>query len=163
MKLILIAAVAKNGVIGDQGALPWDIPADMKHFRDTTRGHTVVMGRKTFESLGKPLPNRRNIILSRTLRNAPSGACVYGEWTDAAKTIPSDETVYIIGGSEIYSHFLPFADSVLLTEISADFQGDAKFPFFEEGRFRLEGYAKVSERPLENSAPASVITVYERG
>ena len=162
MKLILIAAVAKNGVIGNQGALPWDIPADMKHFRDTTRGHTVVMGRKTFESLGKPLPNRRNIILSRSLREPLSGACVYSEWIDAAKTISNDETVYVIGGSEIYSHFLPFANSVILTEISAEFAGDAKFPFFGDGRFTAPGYSKVSERRLENGTPASVIAVYER-
>jgi dihydrofolate reductase len=162
MKLILIAAVAKNGVIGNRGALPWDIPEDMKHFKDTTRGHTVVMGRKTYESLGHPLPNRRNIVLSRSWQDAPVGACVYAEWEDAAKTIARDEAVYIIGGSEIYSHFLPFADSIILTEISASFDGDAVFPSFQKGVFSYDGYAKVSERPLENTSPPAVVAVYER-
>lgn len=158
MKLVLIAAVSKNGVIGNQGALPWKLPKEMQHFRDTTRGHTVVMGRKTFETLNKPLPNRRNVILSKSLKNAPEGVCVYSSWEDARKTIQSDETVYICGGAEIYKHFLPLADEVLLTIINAEFNGDTRFPNFENGGFNYTGYHELSRVPLDDQIQCSIVT-----
>lgn len=128
--LILIAAVAKNGVIGRAGALPWHLPEDLRHFKELTTGHTVVMGRKTWESLParfRPLPGRRNIVVSRNPGFAAPGATLVDS-LEAALKVGAGATVFLIGGAELYAHALPLAGRLELTEIDAEFAGDAFFP-----------------------------------
>lgn len=126
-----VAAMAKNRVIGHQGSMPWHFPADLKFFKNLTKGHPIVMGRKTWDSLGRPLPGRRNIVLSRQ-RIALNGAEVIHASADL-QTLPGlAGDVFIIGGAEIYRLFLPQTHSVYLTEIDQTTAGDTYFPDFEE-------------------------------
>lgn len=136
--MILIAAVAKNGVIGKGNALPWHLPEDMRHFKALTTGHAVLMGRKTWESLPpqfRPLPNRRNIVVTRNPAYRAEGAEVVGSLDEAMK-VGADGTAFIIGGAELYTHALARADRLELTEIDADFDGDARFPAFDRAQWR---------------------------
>lgn len=142
--LSLIAAVDKNFVIGHVNALPWPrIPADMKHFRETTRGKTVVMGRKTFESIGRPLPNRRNIVLTRDPGFKAEG-CEVSNSMEAVLTLAKAEEVFIIGGGVIYKEFLPYAEKLYLTFIEGEFAGDVKFPLRD-----FTSWQQVSEKIIE--------------
>jgi dihydrofolate reductase len=125
----LIAAMANRRVIGKDGGLPWSVPEDMKFFMRTTKGHAVVMGRKTFESMEKPLANRRNIVVTRRADYAPAGAEVVNDIAAAielAKT--SDPDPFVIGGAEIYRLALPLAQRVYLTIIDRALEGDTFFP-----------------------------------
>lgn len=132
----LIAAIGKNNELGKDNALLWHMPADMKHFKETTALHTVVMGRKTFESIGKPLPNRRNIVITRDAdykkRNLPATAEVeVAHSLSGALDLISDpnEEIFIIGGAEIYKQAMPIADKLYITHIEAsDKDADAFFP-----------------------------------
>lgn len=136
--MILIAAVAKNGVIGKDNALPWHLPEDMRHFKALTTGHVVVMGRKTWESLPpkfRPLPNRRNIVVTRNPAYRAEGAEVVGSLDEAMK-VGADGTAFIIGGAQLYASALPCAQRLELTEIDADFDGDARFPAFDRAQWR---------------------------
>lgn len=130
MKLALIAALARNRVIGNRGKLPWHIPADMKRFRSLTTGHSVIMGRKTFDELGKPLPKRRNIVVSRSNLVLP-GAEVEHSIERAVDATRNEELVFIIGGGEIYAQTIERADVLYLTHVHADHEGDAFFPPYE--------------------------------
>ncbi len=121
--------MASNRVIGKDGALPWHLPEDLKFFRKTTTGHPVLMGRKTWESLGRPLPNRRNLILSRTLPDQ-LGAEVLRH-PEALDSLGLEGPVYIIGGAEIYQLLLPRTDEILLTILTDPAEGDTTFPAFE--------------------------------
>lgn len=130
MTLSIIVAVASDGAIGRANDLLWHLPADLKRFKELTTGHTILMGRKTFESLPRgPLPNRRNIIISRSLP-APSGAEVYPTIQQALEACASDEEVFIIGGGEIYRQLLPDTERIYLTRVQASFP-DAEV-FFPE-------------------------------
>lgn len=122
--------MAANRTIGKGGQLPWHLPEDLKFFRKLTTGHPIIMGRKTWESLGKPLPNRRNIILSRTLQVAP-GAEIIREVHELAALSLSSPT-YVIGGAEIYRLLLPGCVGIYLTVLHQEFSGDVFFPRFEE-------------------------------
>lgn len=129
MQISIIAAVARNMAIGNENKLLYWLPNDLKHFKALTTGHTIVMGRKTFDSLPKgALPNRRNVVLSRSL-NALPGAEVFPDLESALATCSADEEVYIIGGASVYSQAMPLADRLCLTEID-DIAGnaDAFFP-----------------------------------
>ena len=128
MKIFLIAAVAANGTIGEAGRIPWHISDDLKRFKRLTLGHPVIMGRKTYDSLGKPLPGRRNIVLTRG-QPLPGVDCFTN--LDAALQACGDVTVFIIGGAEIYSQALPLADALYLTHVHREVPGDTKFPAFE--------------------------------
>jgi dihydrofolate reductase len=141
-----VAAMAANRIIGRDGALPWRLPEDMKFFRTLTTGYPVVMGRKTWESLGKPLPNRRNIVISRTMPPVEGAEVVHSLEELNALHLSGD--VYVIGGAEIYKLLLPECAAVYLTVLSAGAEGDTHFPEFE-GDFpevtvlqRLEGTAE---------------------
>jgi len=139
IQLIAIAAMASNRVIGRDGTLPWHLPEDLKFFKKTTAGHPVLMGRKTFESivaaLGKPLPNRRNIVLSSTL--APQeGIEVIPHLASLSQLSALTSPVYLIGGAQLYEALLPVCDELLLTWIDQPYEGDAFFPAFE-GDFSL--------------------------
>lgn len=135
-RITLIAAVARNGVIGRAGAIPWRIPGDLPRFKRITMGHPVIMGRRTWESLGRPLPGRRNIVISRTPGFAPEGAEVYESLGAALAACKDAPEVFVIGGNEAYREALEVADRLLLTEIDADVEGDAYFPPFDRSAWR---------------------------
>jgi len=128
MKVVIIAAIADNGVIGAAGKIPWHISDDLKRFKSLTLGHPVVMGRKTYDSLGKPLPGRRNIVLTRG-PSIPGVECFAG--LDAALAACRTETVFIIGGAELYQQALPLADTLMLTHVHRQVTGDTHFPDFD--------------------------------
>ncbi|WP_346699544.1 dihydrofolate reductase [uncultured Alistipes sp.] len=134
--LSLIVAVAQNGVIGDRNALLWHISEDLKHFKALTSGHPVVMGRKTYESLGRPLPNRTNVVVSRQELEIP-GCRVVHSLDEALALFPGDEEVFIIGGAQIYAEALPRADRFYLTRVFHDYEGDTRFPEWDEAQWRL--------------------------
>ena len=132
----IIAAVAQNGVIGDKNALLWHISEDMRFFKRTTSGHPVIMGRKTYESLGRPLPNRTNVVISRTQREI-EGCTVVGSLEEAVALFPKEEEVFIIGGAQIYALALAIADKMYLTRVYHDYQGDTSFPKWDSDEWQL--------------------------
>ena len=124
--ITLIAACSTNRVIGKNNTLIWKVPGDLKRFKELTSGHTVLMGRKTYESIGRPLPNRRNIILSRNKDLVVEGCLVYSNLLEVLELYKND--LFVIGGEEIYRQTLGYADKVELTLIHKDYEGDAFFP-----------------------------------
>lgn len=129
--IALIAAVARNGVIGAGGRIPWDIPEDRKHFKELTMGHVLVMGRRTFEEIGRPLPGRLNIVVSKTLAAECDGLLYAASLDDAirlAGEVAPGKTVFISGGGQLYEAALQLADVLYLTEIDAEISGDTYFP-----------------------------------
>lgn len=137
--ITLIAAVARNGVIGSANALPWHLPEDLKHFRQLTTGHAVVMGRKTWESLPakfRPLPGRLNIVVTRNAGYVAPGATVVTSLEAAHKVGAGGTALFVIGGAELYAHALPLAQRLELTEIDAEFAGDAYFPAVDRSQWR---------------------------
>ncbi|CAI08630.1 dihydrofolate reductase [Aromatoleum aromaticum] len=133
-QVIIIAATARNGAIGRDNQLPWRLKSDLARFKETTIGHPVLMGRKTWESLGRPLPARRNLVVTRDRSYSATGAEVFPD-PEAALEAAGDETVFVIGGAELYRQLLDSADALLLTEVHADVAGDAYFPPFDRGDF----------------------------
>ena len=137
-EIVLVAAVARNGVVGRAGALPWHLPEDLAHFRAVTKGLPVLMGRKTWDSLParfRPLPGRRNIVVTRQPGWRAAGA-ESAPSLDAALALAADAPrVCVIGGAELYAAALPRADELLLTEVAQDFDGDAHFPPFDRSAF----------------------------
>jgi len=135
----LIAALAANRVIGRGNELPWHLPEDLRRFKALTMGHPVIMGRKTFESilarLKKPLPGRRNLVISRTLTSVPEGAELFGSLESAFAACQISDEVFVIGGEQIYALALPLADCLQLTEIASEVEGDAYFPEFDRAEF----------------------------
>lgn len=140
--LSLIAAMAKNRVIGRNNALPWHLPEDLKYFKATTLGKPILMGRKTFDSIGKPLPGRTSVVLTRNLEWSFDGCLVVSSVDDALAQLADREEVLVIGGAELYQQTLPRADRLYLTEIDADFEGDAWFPVFD-----LSQWQQISRQP----------------
>jgi dihydrofolate reductase len=124
----LIAAMAENRVIGRGNTLPWHLPADLKRFKALTMGHAVVMGRRTFDTLERPLPGRRNIVLTRDPGWSRPGVEVVGTLDEALALVRDDAEVFIAGGAEVYAQALPRADRVQLTLVHAVVAGDARFP-----------------------------------
>ena len=158
MKVSLVAAVARGGVIGQANALPWRIPEDARRFRDVTMGHAVVMGRRTWDSLPerfRPLPGRRNVVVSRNPEWSADGAEGAGSLDDALRLLADAPHVFVVGGGELYAEALPLADELLLTEIDADFEGDTWFPEWEPA-----GFAEVSREPhvSESGVPFAFVT-----
>jgi dihydrofolate reductase len=162
MKISIIVAVAENGVIGGGNRLLWDLPADMRHFREKTKGHAVIMGRKTFESIGRPLPGRKNIVISRDAGKKIPGCTVVGS-LDAAVKIAEDGgemEAFVIGGGQIYTEALPQADRVYLTRVHATFEGDTFFPELSPQEWEE---ASREEIPASNETPhALTFLTYER-
>ncbi len=137
-RLTLIAAVARNGVIGIDNRLPWRLPADLRRFKALTLGHTVIMGRKTWESLPvafRPLPGRRNVVVTRDHGYRAAGATMVASLEAAIGAADGDEA-FVIGGAELYAAALPLADRLELTEIDASFEGDCFFPVIDRGQWR---------------------------
>ncbi len=138
MNLIIIAAVSENGVIGRDGDLPWHLPRDLKRFKQLTSGHTIIMGRKTFDSCDrKPLPNRRNIVVTRDPSFEGDGIEVAHSMDEALSLAAKDDTVFIVGGSAIYEMSLPLADAMELTRVHTSATGDVRFPDFKEANWDL--------------------------
>jgi dihydrofolate reductase len=127
MIISLVAAASDNNVIGKNNALPWRMPADMKFFKNLTMGHTVVMGRKTYESMGKPLPGRKNIIITRNKDFRAEGCTVVASFGEIMELCKEEGEIFIVGGSEIYRLILNKADKIYLTRIHGIFDGDAYF------------------------------------
>jgi len=146
VKLSLIVALAQNHVIGIDNKLPWYLPNDLKYFKQVTMGKAIIMGRKTYESIGKPLPGRTNIIITRQPDYQPPGAtdsvkvvASLEEARDAAENlaiINGQEEALIIGGAEIYAQALPLVDRMYMTEVHADVEGDAHFPEFDRSQWQ---------------------------
>jgi dihydrofolate reductase len=137
-ELVLIAALARNRVIGRDNQLLWRLPEDMRFFREATQGHAVIMGRRTWESLPerfRPLPGRRNLVLSRDNGFHPAGAERVDSWPAALQLLADAPRAFVIGGEQIYTEALPLADRLLLTEIDRDFEGDAHFPDWPRADF----------------------------
>jgi dihydrofolate reductase len=135
-RLVLVAAVARNGVIGADGALPWRLPADLQHFKALTLGKPILMGRRTWESLGRALPGRRNLVVTRQPGYAAPGAEVFPTPADALAACAGVPEVMVIGGGELYAQLLPRADVLELTEVAAEVPGDARFPAFDRACWR---------------------------
>lgn len=143
----MILALARNDALGKDGKLPWRYPEDLRHFRDTTRGHAVIMGRKTWDEVGKPLPGRTNVVVTRSPGFAPEGAIVARSVEDAiARAREVDETPFVIGGAQIYALAMPFVTDVHLTRIDRDAEADTFFPL------SLDGFVLVSSRVGETPA-----------
>jgi len=141
MELVLVVARARNGVIGNAGALPWHIPADLKHFKAMTVGKPVIMGRKTFDSIGKPLPGRHNIVLTRDSSWQAEGVTVVPNLAEAIAAAGLDprtraDAIMIVGGAQIYAEALPSATRIEVTEIDAAPEGDTVMPPFDPARWR---------------------------
>jgi len=136
-ELTIIAAASTNNVIGFDNKLIWNIPKDLKRFKELTQGHSVIMGRKTFESLPSPLPNRRNIVVTRNKDYSPEGIEVFSSIEDAIDACREDLQPFIIGGGEIYSQTINLVDKIELTRVYKDYQGDAFFPDIPLDNFEL--------------------------
>jgi dihydrofolate reductase len=124
----LVVAVADNGVIGVNNQLPWRLPNDLQRFKSITMGKAIIMGRKTFESIGKPLPGRRNIVVSRRPDLVIDGCTVVNSVQSAIEAAGKEDELMVIGGADIYRQALPLAQRIYLTRVHADIQGDADFP-----------------------------------
>jgi dihydrofolate reductase len=127
----LVVAMSRNRVIGRDNRLPWRLPADLAYFKRVTLGHPVIMGRRTWESIGKPLPGRKNIVVSRNRDYRAPGATVVGSLDDAWKAAGDAAEASVIGGTSLFEEALPVADRIHLTEVDADVEGDTWFPAFD--------------------------------
>ena len=140
MKICIIAAMGENREIGFRGKIPWRLPADFKHFKELTTGHPIIMGSKTFESIGKPLPGRTNIVLARNLDYKADGCTVVhalDEALRAASEAEGNEEVFICGGGQIYALALPLADTLYLTKVRGAFEADTFFPALNENEWQI--------------------------
>ena len=156
MKIILIAAMAQNRVIGKGNAIPWHIPGEQQRFKAITMGHTLIMGRKTFESIGRALPGRNTIIISRNPEYRAAGCLVANSLNAAIALCPTKETIFIAGGGEIYREALPLAESIYLTVLDREVAGDILFPEFDPKQFRT-----ISTERVEGTEPYT-FTVFSR-
>ena len=154
MALNLIFARARNGVIGQDNKLPWHLPEDLAHFKQTTLGQPVVMGRKTWESLPpkfRPLPGRTNIVVTRQTDWQAEGAVVAHSIEEALQHCPADSQMWVIGGAEVYAQAMPLATRAVITEIHADFEGDAFAPIFDASWQETERSSHVAASGLTYS------------
>jgi dihydrofolate reductase len=139
MRVSLVAALDEKRAIGHAGRLPWRLPDDQRHFRELTTGHCVVMGRRTFESIGRPLPGRTCLVLTRHPERLPPGVlpvASFGAALEEARARGESE-LFVVGGADVYAEALPLADALFLTRVHADAGGDVFFPEFDPARFRL--------------------------
>jgi dihydrofolate reductase len=158
MKLSIVVAMAENHVIGIENRLPWSIPEDLKRFKKITNGHPIIMGRKTFESIGRVLPGRTNLIVTRNKEYRVEGAVTCGSFAEAmdwAERSPGSDEVFVIGGGEIFKEVLPKVNKIYLTIVHWPFEGDVFFEYPEE-QFAEVSREKISEKP------ASTLHVLER-
>jgi dihydrofolate reductase len=145
-KITIIVAASENSVIGYKNALPWHISEDLKNFKKITINHSVIMGRKTFESIGKPLKDRRNIVISRDKTLKIEGIEVVNSLDDAVCRTKDENEIFIIGGEQIYKIALPIATNMHITRVSSTIEGDAFFPTFENSQWKI-----LSQNDLESN------------
>ncbi len=151
-RVSLIVAMASNRVIGINNTLPWHLPADLKHFKALTMGHHIVMGRKTWESIGKPLPGRTSVVVTRNPDYTVPGVIVVNSLQAAIAACNNDAEIFVIGGAALYQQAITLADRIYLTEIVADIRGDAYFPEFNPGEWlevSREIHTQTEPQPLE--------------
>ncbi len=153
--LTLVVAHARNRVIGRDNTLPWRLPPDLQHFKRVTLGKPIVMGRKTWESLGRPLPGRHNIVISRNAGYEAAGATVVDSLSAALAAAGDVEEVCVIGGAQIYEQALALADRIIATEIDADVAGDAWFPALPDSDWKQ---AVRDEQPPHDDLPYAFVT-----
>jgi dihydrofolate reductase len=132
MSISIIVAMAKNRTIGINNTLPWRCPEDLKHFKALTMGHHMIMGRKTFDSIGKPLPGRTTVVVTRNRELKLEGCIIVHSLHEAISACGDDEEIFIVGGAELYAQALPLANTLYITEILQDTEGDAHFPVFDK-------------------------------
>ena len=134
-EIAIVVAMAKNRTIGINNALPWRIPADLQHFKTLTMGHHMIMGRKTFESIGRPLPGRTTVVVTRTRNLEIDGCIVAHSLQEAVTACASDPQIFVVGGADIYAQALGLAGTLYVTEIQQDVAGDAWFPEFDRSEW----------------------------
>lgn len=159
-ELVLIAALARNGIIGKDNRLPWHLPADLKHFKALTSGHAVIMGRKTWESLPpkfRPLPGRHNIVVTRNAAYQADGASVASSLPAAIAAAPGP-CAFVIGGAELYAAAMPLAERLELTEIDHDYDGDTRFPPRDPAQWR----EAAREAHSDDAGPGYAFVSYRR-
>lgn len=159
-RLSLIVAVSDNGVIGRDGELPWRLPDDLRHFKRLTMGHPLIMGRRTFESIGRPLPGRRSLVLSRDPAYRPDGVEVYESFEQALAAAGALDEAFVVGGAAVFAAALPLADRIWLTRVHADVVGDVHFPEPDPARWRLVS-SEDHDADAEHELPFS-IQLWER-
>jgi len=157
--ITVIAARARNGVIGRNNEMPWKIPGEQAQFKRITMGHAIVMGRKTWESIGQPLPGRRNIVITRNPQFLAAGAEVVASLDEALALTGAAEEVFVIGGGELYVEAMPRANRMLLSEIDAEVEGDTFFPHFDRRQWRET--CREYHPPASENFGYSLVT-YER-
>jgi dihydrofolate reductase len=157
-RLSLIVAMARNRVIGINNTLPWHLPEDLKHFRNLTMGHHIIMGRKTYDSIGRPLPGRTTVIVTRDPGYAMAGCLVAHSLDEAVKLSEGDDEAFFVGGTSLYEQALPLAERLYITEIQADYQGDAHFPEFDGAHWR----ETARQRQVTAAGLAYDFVTYER-
>ncbi len=160
MKLSLIVAMANNRVIGIENRLPWHLPADLQHFKKITMGKPILMGRKTYESIGRPLPGRENIVLTRDKTFKPEGCTIYHSIDEALEATKDYEEVMVIGGDSFYQQLISKADRLYLTFIDLDIKGDAFFPEYSLDEWievESDAFSGTDETPFSYR-----FTVWER-
>lgn len=155
MIITIIAAMARNRVIGRNNKMPWDLPSDLQRFKETTMGHPIIMGRKTFESIGHPLPGRRNIVITGQEGFAPAGCIVAQDLRSAIALCKGTDEVFICGGEAVFGEAMALADRIYLTVIEKDIDGDAFFPEIPDD------FVETGRRSYEDVLPYDVVR-YER-
>jgi len=151
-RISILVAMASNRTIGIDNTLPWRIPEDLKHFKALTMGHHLIMGRKTFESIGRPLPGRTTVVVSRDRNLKIDGCVVAHSLQDAIANCASDPQTFVVGGADIYAQALGLADTLYITEIQRDVIGDAWFPEFDQAKWlevSREKHRQETPEPLE--------------
>ncbi|GIW92338.1 MAG: hypothetical protein KatS3mg110_0379 [Pirellulaceae bacterium] len=158
--LAIVAAVADNGVIGKQGRLPWHLPEDLRHFKKLTMGHVLIMGRRTYESIGRPLPGRRTIVLSSSRTFQAPGILVAGTFQEALRLAQDSPLAFVVGGAAVYREALRHADQLYLTRIYATVDGDTFFPEIDWQEWQW--VERIAEAPAGKYAFSWSIDRYKR-
>lgn len=159
-QISIVVAISENNAIGKDNQLLWHLPADLKHFKNITTGHTIIMGRKTYDSIGKPLPNRRNIIITRQKDLNLEGVEVVNSLEEALSLSKDEEEVFIIGGAEIYKQSIAVSHRIYLTRIHQEFEADAFFPELDDETWKE--VEKVDHLPDEKNKFAYTFSTLER-
>jgi len=137
MIISIITAISDNNIIGDDNKIPWYLPSDFKYFKEKTLNHTIIMGRKTFESIGKKLPNRKNIIITSDLNYKADGCVICHSLDEAIEMSKNEDEIFIIGGSQIYKQSLNIADKLYITRVHGEFSGNITFPDYQKEEWTL--------------------------
>ncbi len=156
----IIVAIGKNNTLGFGNALPWHLPDDLKRFKKLTLGHAIIMGRRTYESIGKPLPDRKNIVITREKDFAAPGCIVAHSWEEAVRSAGDETEIFVVGGSQIYAMALPHTDKLYLTWVEAETDGDVFFPKLDLDEWR-ETYSESHPMDERHGYP-STFKIYER-